>query len=57
MCCQGVDFRIGKDCMCKYIIIIINNEKKDEAYYFILRALWYNEDRRVMGWLYIEFEN
>ena len=39
MCCQGVDLGIGKDFICKYIIIIINNEKKHETYCFILRTL------------------
>ena len=39
MCYQCVDLSIGKNCICKYIIIIINNEKKHETYCYILRAL------------------
>ena len=57
LCCQGVDLGIGKDCICKYITIIINNEKKHEVTILFLRLCACNEDRRVMGWLCIEFEN
>ena len=49
MCFQGVCLGVGKDCICKYIIIIINKKKKHRLSVLSLGLCVSNKDRRVIG--------